>query len=115
MVSPEPLDLLSTNNAFNNSVNAPTVSREHQEDWQMDGTDALMSYINDMEYFAAYAETRHQQTFTNEYVRDAIVNRHGQKTMNLIDSMITDCKKGTRTEMIPFINSLNNVFIIALV
>ena len=119
-VVPEPLDLLSTNNAFNNSVNGAS-TRARVENTkkikQMDGTDALMSYINDMEYFAAYAETIRDinKLFTNEYVRDAIVNRHGQKTMNLIDSMITKiANKGTRTEMMAsFINSLNNVFIIS--
>ena len=119
-VVPEPLDLLSNNNAFNNAVNGAS-TRARVENTkkikQMDGTDALMSYINDMEYFAAYAETIRDinKLFTNEYVRDAIVNRHGQKTMNLIDNMISKiANKGTRTEMMAsFINSLNDVFIIS--
>ena len=119
-LTPEPLDLLSTNNAFNNSVNgASTRARvENAKNIkEMDGTDALMSYINDMEYFAAYAETIRDinKLFTNKYVQGAIIKRHGEKTMNLIKDMIEKvANKGTRKElMASYINSFNNVFIIS--
>jgi len=119
-VVPEPLDLLSDNNAFNNSVNGAS-TRARVENvtkiQEMDGTDALMSYVNDMEYFAAYAEAIRDvnKLFTNEFIRDSIVKNHGQKTMNLINNMIKKiANKGTRQEeMASFINGLNNAFIIS--
>lgn len=119
-VVPEPLDLLSDNNAFNNSVNGAS-TRARLENvtkiQEMDGTDALMSYVNDMEYFAAYAEAIRDvnKLFTNEFIRDSIIKTHGQPTMNLINNMIGKiANKGTRTEMMAsFINGLNNVFIIS--
>ena len=119
-VTVEPLDLLSGNNAFNNSVNGASTRARVENNLrirEMDGTDALMSYLNDMEYFGAYAETIRDvnKLFTNEYIKDAIESIHGKPTMRLITNMIEKiANKGTRTEMMTgFINSMNNVFIVS--
>jgi len=119
-VTVEPLDLLSGNNAFNNSVNGASTRARLENNLrirEMDGTDALMSYLNDMEYFGAYSETIRDvnKIFTNEYVKDAIESIHGKPTMRLITNMIEKiANKGTRTEMMAgFINSMNTAFIVS--
>ena len=119
-VTVEPLDLLSGNNAFNNSVNGASTRARLENNLrirEMDGTDALMSYLNDMEYFGAYSETIRDvnKIFTNEYIKDAIESIHGKPTMRLITNMIEKiANKGTRTEMMAgFINSMNTAFIVS--
>ena len=116
-----PLDLLSGGTAsFNNSVNeASTLSRIKNtvKILPMDGTDALMSYIHDMEYFAAYAESIRDinKIFTNEYIRGAIRSIHGDNTVKLIDNSIQKiANKGVQTEKWSKVfNAMNTMFIIA--
>ena len=120
-VEVSPLDLLSGGAAaFNNSVNqASTLSRINNtvKILPMDGTDALMSYIHDMEYFAAYAESIRDvnKIFTNEYIRGAIKSIHGDNTVKLIDNSIQKiANKGVQTEKwSKWFNAMNTMFIVA--
>ena len=119
-VTPEPLDLLSDTSQFTNTVNGSSTKARTNNNLkikEMDGTDALMTYLNDMEYFAAYAPTVRDinKVFTNEYIKNAITSIHGAKTMALIENMIQKiANKGTRTEqMASFVNAMNTVFILA--
>ena len=82
-VTAEPLDILAgPKNLFNNSVSGTsTLSRvtNDKKIKEMDGTDALMSYVTDMEYFTAFAETVRDinKIFTNKYIKSAIESRYG--------------------------------------
>ena len=119
-VDAEPLDLLSGSTNFHNAVNGASTRARVQNNTKIeakDGMDALMSYIHDMEYFAAYAETIRDidKLFTNEYVADAIKQIHGKRTLELITSSIKKiANKGVQTEQwAKWMNSVNTMFIVA--
>ena len=119
-VDAEPLDLLSGSTNFHNAVNGASTRARVQNNTKisaMDGMDALMSYIHDMEYFAAYAETIRDidKLFTNEYVANAITQIHGKRTLELITSSIKKiANKGVQTEQwAKWMNSVNTMFIVA--
>jgi hypothetical protein len=116
----EPLDLLSNNSIRNTSVGASSTKSRTENDLsiaEIDGTDALTTYLRDMEYFAAYAETIRDvnKLFTNNYIKSAIIDIHGKATMQLItDSIQKIANKGTRTGLTDWaVNSLNNVFVLS--
>lgn len=119
-VTAEPLDILvGPKNLFNNSVSGTsTLSRvtNDKKIKEMDGTDALMSYVTDMEYFAAFAETVRDinKIFTNKYIKSAIESRYGAKVNTLIENAIQKiANRGVRTEaMASVVNGMNNVFIL---
>jgi hypothetical protein len=81
----------------------------------MDGTQALMSYLNDMEYFAAYSETIRDidKIFSNKYISSSIESIYGKRTVGLINDMIKKlANKGGQNQLgDKFVNNLNNVFI----
>ena len=117
-VDVEPLDLLSGNGVYNTSVGAASTkarTKNNKAIIPMDITDALASYVNDMEYFAAYAETIRDinKLFTNEYIKSAITDIHGDSIMSLINESIQKIanKGGRSTGMDKFINGMNSVFI----
>ena len=119
-VALEELDLLGDKSVFRTSVgSASTKSRVNSKlpIQKMDGTDALISYVNDMEYFAAYAETIRDinKLFTNPYLKAAIKNLHGDKTFTYIQQAIQKiANKGVRSEAYAsFINGMNTVFILS--
>lgn len=116
----EPLDLLADQSVYNTSVGAASTKNRIQNNHaikKMNGTDALFSYLNDMEYFAAYAESIRDinKLFTNKYIKSAITDIHGKATMNLItDSIQKIANKGTRNDLAnSFVNSMNNIFIVS--
>ena len=116
----EELDLLGDKSVFRTSVgSASTKSRVNSKlpIQKMDGTDALISYVNDMEYFAAYAETIRDinKLFTNQYLKAAIKNLHGDKVFTYIQKAIQKiANKGVRSEgYASFINGMNTVFILS--
>ena len=119
-VTAEPLDILAgPKNLFNNSVSGTsTLSRvtNNEKIKEMDGTDALMSYVTDMEYFTAFAETVRDinKIFTNKYIKSAIESRYGAKVNTLIENAIQKiANRGVRTEaMASVVNGMNNVFIL---
>ena len=64
----------------------------------MNMVDVLNTYVNDMEYFAAYGETIRDMDkfFSNKYVKSAIIDIHGQEVYTFVDDMIKkDCVKRT--------------------
>ena len=119
-ITAEPLDILAgPKNLFNNSVSGTsTLSRvtNDKKIKEMDGTDALMSYVTDMEYFTAFAETVRDinKIFTNKYIKSAIESRYGAKVNTLIENAIQKiANRGVRTEaMASVVNGMNNVFIL---
>jgi hypothetical protein len=117
-VDVEPLDLLSGNGAYNTSVGAASTkarTKNNKVIIPMDITDALASYVNDMEYFAAYAETIRDidKLFKNEYITSAINDIHGKQVMGLITDSIKKIANKGRTEGggDKFFNAMNTVFI----
>ena len=116
----QPLDLLSGQEQYNTSVGSQSTKFRVNNDkaiQEMDGTDALVTYINDMEYFAAYAEPIRDinKLFTNETIYSAIADIHGNITNTLIkDSIQKIANKGVRTDLTAkLINGMNNVFIMS--
>ena len=120
-VEVDPLDLLAgISSIYNTSVGSASTKFRTQNALKiqaMDGTDALASYLNDMEYFAAFAETVRDinKLFTNEYISSAITDIHGETTMNLIKDVIQKiANKGQRNGLSDsLVNSMNSVFILS--
>lgn len=111
-------DLLPSSEGYKTAVGASsTMSRvENSKPIQtMDGTQALMSYLNDMEYFAAYSETIRDidKIFSNKYISSSIESIYGKRTVGLINDMIKKlANKGGQNQLgDKFVNNLNNVFI----
>ena len=112
------LDLLSGQGVYNTSIGAASTkarTKNNKAIKPMDITDMLSSYVNDMEYFAAYSENIRDinKLFTNQYIESAIVDIHGQEIMNMIkDSIQKIANKGGKSEsMDRFVNAMNTVFI----
>ncbi len=81
----------------------------------MDMVDVMATYINQMEYFAAYSQPiREMNTFfKNKYIRNAIETIHNKQTMKFIDAMIEKiANKGGKQEFgDKFVNALNSTFV----
>ena len=119
-IEPTPMDLLANSSVYNTAVSSPsTLLRQNSkaEILPMNGTDALITYTKDMEYFAAYAETIRDvnKIFSNKYVRSAIEEIHGAFTVKLIDDMIKKiAAKGQNDSKVAWVlNSMNTAFIFA--
>ena len=82
----------------------------------MDQMAALMTYVNDMNYFAAFGENLNDvnNIFSNQDIRKAITNQYGIGPMKSIDTMIdTLSKKGVRSEYgMDWINNVTSAFVI---
>ena len=84
----------------------------------MNMVDVLNTYVNDMEYFAAYGETIRDMDkfFSNKYIKSAIIDIHGSEVYTFIDDMIKKIasrgmqNSGFRAKTI---NALNDVFILS--
>jgi SAM-dependent methyltransferase len=83
----------------------------------MDMMDVLNTYINEMEYVAAYGETVRDMDkfFKNKYVKDAIIDIHGENIYGFVKDMIEKiATRGTQTGLkASVINGMNNVFILS--
>lgn len=119
-VEQEALDLLADNSIYNTSVGAASTKFRTNNNLQIkkvDGTDALITYLNDMEYFASYAETVRDinKLFTNDFIASAITDIHGAKTLALIKDQIQKiAAKGTRREMgDKIVDGMNTAFILS--
>jgi len=119
-IEAEPLDLLANNTIYNTAVGAgSTILRQQSKKAIVatDGTDALFTYLRDMEYFAAYGETIRNidKLFTNPLTKKAIIDNYGQTTMNMITDAIQKlANKGARSYIqSAWINSMNNIFILS--
>ena len=82
----------------------------------MDQMAAMMTYVNDMNYFAAYSENLNDvaNIFGNQNIKDAIVNNYGKGPMKSIDTMIdTLSKRGVSKEYgMDWINNVTSAFVI---
>ena len=116
----QPLNLLGENGAFVGTQQVTGDSTHIRTDnpdpiRAMDGTDALLTYLNDMEYFAAYAESIRDvnKIFTNPTIKDAITTLHSQDVYGLIKDSITRVanRASTNAKWAKIINYSNNVFI----
>tara|TARA_R110000751_G_scaffold92044_1_gene180280 strand:+ start:44 stop:8305 length:8262 start_codon:yes stop_codon:yes gene_type:complete len=92
-IEPEGIDLLAGITQYHNAVSAnSTKMRENNKlaIKDVDGTDALFTYMRDMEYFAAYARpvTDIDKLFTNKVIKGTIENLYGRPTMEAIETMI---------------------------
>ena len=119
-VEQEALDLLADNSIYNTSVGAASTKFRTNNNLQIkkvDGTDALITYLNDMEYFASYAETVRDinKLFTNDFIASAITDIHGAKTLALIKDQVQKiAAKGTRREMgDKIVDGMNTAFILS--
>ena len=117
-ITPEALDLLGENSVVQTSVGGSSTKarvNNTNEIIAMDGTDALMTYLNDMEFFAAYAENIRDinKIFTNPIIKNTIEANHGERLYSFIKDRITQiANQGTKNEdATKFINTMNNVFI----
>lgn len=74
----------------------------------------MFSYIQEMEYWAAYAENLRDinKLFQNDDIRSAITSIHGEKLMKLINESISTISKrgGQVSEFDRFINGTNSLF-----
>ena len=118
--TPEPLDLLANSTVYNTAVgSASTLLRQNSNAkiQAMNGTDALVTYTKDMEYFAAYAESVRDinKIFDNQYIKSAIREIHGDFTLTLIQDMIKNiAAKGIQdSKVAQVLNSMNTAFIFA--
>lgn len=118
----EPMDLLGNKESFNTSVGSnftklrvrntnPIVPRSIVNN--------MINYANDMEYFAAYAETIRDvdKIFSNNYIRNAITDIHGKSFYRLVDNMIKKlATKGINKASMEtggFFNNANTIFLIS--
>ena len=103
----QPLDLLGENGEFIGGGSVTGKSTHTRTDNAspiqiIDGTDAMMTYLNDMEYFAAYAEPIKlvNKIFTNTDIKNAIKAIHGDDINKLINTIITRiANRGTNNPM----------------
>tara|TARA_R110000803_G_C11983563_1_gene321045 strand:- start:239 stop:3559 length:3321 start_codon:yes stop_codon:yes gene_type:complete len=120
-VEADPLDILDSKSGFNTAAvnSASTLLRTNPslKILPMNGTDALVSYTRDMEYFAAYGENLRDisKLLGNEYIKAAIKDIHGEGIYNYIDTIINKiAKKGINNSIgQKFINQMNTAFVFA--
>ena len=82
----------------------------------MDQMAAMMTYVNDMNYFAAYAENLNDvaNIFGNKNIKNAIVNNYGKGPLKSIQAMIDTLSKRGLTEGygMEWINNVTSTFVI---
>ena len=116
------INMITDGNQFRNSFIgvASTKGRINNSDKikEMDGTNALFSYLNDMEYFSAYARplTNIYKLFNNKYIKDSITSIHGDWVMKMInDSLEVIAKrgKGKLSTSEKILNGFNSAFVVS--
>ena len=118
-IIPEALDLLGGNVTKNSVTSSSTLARTQNTNniTKMNGTDVLLTYINDMEYFAAFAVPVRDidKIFTNPLISNAIEKIHGKSTNFLIKNAIEKiANKGVRTDASNLaISHMNDAFILS--
>tara|TARA_R100000781_G_scaffold45058_2_gene30567 strand:- start:7241 stop:16402 length:9162 start_codon:yes stop_codon:yes gene_type:complete len=83
-----------------------------------DGDNAMVNYMRDMEYFAAYAETIRDihKVFSDKAMKGAIAELHGENINEYINDAIQKiANKGSELGMqkVKIINSLNTMFLLS--
>jgi hypothetical protein len=116
------INMITEGNQFRNSFIgvASTKGRIDNSDAiiAMDGTNALFSYLNDMEYFSAYARplTNIYKLFNNKYIKDSITSIHGDWVMKMIIGsleVIAKRGKGELSSADKWLNRFNNYFVVS--
>jgi len=119
-VEPEGVDLLSGSTQYHNVVAAnSTKMRENNKRpiKAMDGTDALFTYMRDMEYFSAYARPVNDinKLFTNPIIKETIENLYGGNVNEMIEAAIQKlANKGMFKSNVRFdsyVNIMQDLFI----
>jgi len=115
----EVMNLLGKGNMYNMMVGANATKVRQNSSLPikpMNQMDVLNTYINEMEYFAAFGETIRDMNkfFSNKYVKSAITDIHGKEiysfVMKIIDTIATRGQsKGFKASVINF---MNNTFIL---
>jgi hypothetical protein len=116
-----PIDLLATDPAaFRSAVGANSTKVRVQNAnpiKDMYGTDVLASYLNDMEYFAAYAEPVNQISgfITHPTTKKAIIAKGGDEIYNSLNNAIKKVANRGTSEFRgdKFLDAMNSVFIIS--
>lgn len=118
--TPEPLSLLGDTSTFNTQVSAASTLVRSNPALKIEpanGTDALVGYVRDMEYFAAYGvELRDiQKLFGNGFIKSAIKTIHGDQVFGYIDSMIKKVAgKGIQLSIADrLVNKMTTLFVVA--
>jgi len=119
-VPPQPLDLLGNNSTYNTQVSAASTLVRSNPGLKIEpanGTDALVGYVRDMEYFAAYGvELRDiQKLFGNGFIKSAIKTIHGDQVLGYIDSIINKVSgKGIQLSIADrLVNNMTTLFVLA--
>ena len=117
-IEPDPLDLLGDKAVLNQQVGAASTKVRIKNDKPIQPTDqmdGLMTYLTDMEWFAAYGTQIRDinKLFGNPTMRRAIVDTHGESTMRLIDHHIKNiAARGINTSKgNNLVDWFNNLFI----
>ena len=118
--APNELDLLGDQGIMQTAVGSASTkarTRNNKKIVFTDGTTALTSYIDDMEYFAAYSSAIRDinKLFSNQYIKDAIRNIHGQRINSLIDDAIKKLASRGREKHYgtAFLDGLNTAFLLS--
>ena len=119
--SNKPLDLLGEASIYQTSI-APGSTKVRNKDANndilpMDINRALLSYVQDMEYFAAYAEPMRDinKMFNNKNTSKFITKTYGKNVQELIQDQIqkVSAKGPDNSRRARVINALNNSFVFA--
>lgn len=114
------IDLLSGTPQYHNVVAANSTKMREDNSRAIkptDGTDALFTYVRDMEYFSAYARpmTDINKLFTNPVISKAITNLYGENTLNAIRTQITKISnKGINegnSKQDYFVDTMQDIFV----
>ncbi len=114
------INLLGQGNMYKTAVGAgATKVRQNSRSAikAMNQMDVLNTYINDMEYFAAYGEVVRDldKFFSNKYIKSSIEDIHGKEIYSFIKDMIQKiASRGQQSGIkAKVINGMNNAFIIS--
>ena len=118
--TPAPMSILGNSSTFNTQVSAASIMLREDSNAEIqpiNGTDALVGYTREMEYFAAYArEVRDiSKLFGNPAISKAIKEIHGQDIHGYITEIIQKIS-GQGMEYSIFdglINKMTTVFVLA--
>ena len=117
---PKQLDLLGDQGIMQTAVGSASTKARSNNNLKIkptDGTSALTNYIDDMEYFSAYAVPVRDinKLFTNPFIRKAIADIHGPRINELIDDAIGKLasRGGERQFLTGLLDMTNSVFLIS--
>lgn len=117
---PKQLDLLGDQGIMQTAVGSASTKARSNNNLKIkptDGTSALTNYIDDMEYFSAYAVPVRDinKLFSNPYIKKAIADIHGPRINELINDAIVKLasRGGERQFLTGLLDMTNTVFLIS--